>query len=293
MLSICNLSRRFNQQQVLDGVSLQVDPTEILGLVGPNGAGKSTLLRCVIGLVRPDQGTIQVGAVDALTHSLEARSLIGYGPSETALYHRMRAGELLEFALSFHESADLDEGRALLQRFEVPVRRRVRHLSHGMKRKILLAQALASGAGLLLLDEPMEALEPEARRMGERLLRARARDGAAVLFSSHDLASTERLCDRIAFLHQGAIIREGRAAELQSAASSVLRLTLREPVSVGSLPTHKGWVWQGERTSWTLRHEDAIEVTLGRLQHLPIAGINDGSESLEDLFAALCPGGGS
>ena len=219
---------------------MDVQSGSIVGLIGPNGAGKSTLLRCIMGIVQPDHGTITVDGIDAVSDALNARGRIGYAPSETALYHRMTAFDLLRFALAFHKSADLDRGRELLNLFAVPLERRVRHLSHGMKRKILLAQVLASGAPLLVLDEPMEALDPEARRCVEDLLRCAADEGSGVLFSSHDLASTERLCSRIVFLHKGNVVREGNAAELFAEAGRMLTLVLRRPFAKKDLPTGEG-----------------------------------------------------
>jgi ABC-2 type transport system ATP-binding protein len=289
VLKICNLEKAFGEHAVLRGVSLQVDAGSIFGLVGPNGAGKSTLLRCIVGVVQPEQGTITVDGVDAIADNLEARRRTAYAPSETSLYHRMRAGELLRFATAFHAGANLDRGLELLELFQVPVRRRIRHLSHGMKRKVLMAQALICGTGLIVLDEPMEALDPESRRCVEGLLRTAADEGAAILFSSHDLTSTERLCDRIAFLRAGEIVREGAAAELTAEAGRVLRVSLREDRMLDQLPTHDGWTWSGSGRRWTLVYEGHAETALRALSTLPIAGVRDGAASLEEVFEALCP----
>jgi ABC-2 type transport system ATP-binding protein len=242
-----------------------------------------------VGVVRPNSGSITVQGVDAIADNLEARRRIGYAPSETALYHRMTARGLLNFALAFHPDADTAQGRAMLERFEVPPHRRVRHLSHGMKRKVLLAQAIASGAPLLVLDEPMEALDPEARRYVEQLLRQAAADGRSVLFSSHDLVSTQRLCDHIGFLRQGEIIRYGAAAELAAEAGRVLHLVLRESRTRTALPDGPNRTWTGSGTRWTLVYEGDAETVLGELSSLPIAGIRDGTASLEEVFDALYP----
>jgi ABC-type multidrug transport system ATPase subunit len=158
-----------------------------------------------------------------------------------------------------------------------------------MKRKVLMAQALVCGTGLIVLDEPVEALDPEARRCVEGLLRTAADDGAAVLLSSHDLTSTERLCDRIAFLHSGEIVREGSAVELTAEAGRVLRVSLREDRTMDQLPTAKGWTWTGSGRRWTLIYEGHAEIVLRALSTLPIAGVRDGAVSLEEVFEALYP----
>jgi ABC-2 type transport system ATP-binding protein len=287
MLSIHELQKSYGSTSVLRGVSLTVNPGETVGLVGPNGAGKTTLLKCVVGVVHADAGSIDVGGVNAITNSLEARRLIGYAPSETALYHRLRAGELLDFAIGFHPQSDRALGRSLLDELGVPRRRRVGALSHGMKRKVLLAQSLASGAPLLIMDEPMEAFDPPARLVAVQLLRDAASEGRSVLCSSHDLISTERLCDRVIFLRGGSILREGPTGTLLAEAGRVVHLMLRRPVDTTALPTHDGWNWSGSGTHWTLIHDGSPEDVLAAVADLPIASIRTGDGSLDEVFAAL------
>jgi ABC-2 type transport system ATP-binding protein len=286
MLSVCTLKKSYGKTTVLRGVSLHVASGEIVGLVGPNGAGKTTLLKCILGVIRADEGTIDVCGVDAIRKSLAARKLIGYAPSETALYHRLRAGELLDFATRFHPHADRTAGLALLDELGVPRRRRIGELSHGMKRKVLLAQALSSGAPLLVLDEPMEAFDPAARRVAVDLLREATATGRAILCSSHDLASTERLCDRVAFLRSGQVIREGPTGALLAETSRVVHLTLRHPAEQSALPKIEGWQWSGGGTNWILLHDASLETVLPSLAALPIASIRSGG-SLDEVFGAL------
>jgi len=287
MLAIESLTKSYGTTKVLRGASLEVAGGEIVGLAGPNGAGKTTLLKCLMGVVRCDSGSIRVGELDALSSALAARRLIGYAPSETALYHRLRAGELLDLAIRFHPTSRPEAGRELLATLGVPLRRRIGHLSHGMKRKVLLAQALASGAPLLVLDEPMEAFDPDARRIAVDLLREAAASGRSILCSSHALASTERLCDRVCFLRKGAIIREGTTGDILAEVGRVVHVTLRTPTGIDNLPTKPDWSWTGTGTDWTLVHDATPEVILAALSALPIASIRTGSGSLEEVFAAL------
>ena len=281
------VSHAYGPQQVLRGVSLKIERGEIVGLIGPNGAGKSTLLRSLVGILRPDHGSVRVCGIDAVRDSLAARRQIGYAPSETALYHQMTSEELLGFAIAFHPESSLAVGLELLEELGVPRDKRVGKLSHGMKRKIVFAQAVASGGPVIVLDEPTEALDPEARRLVESHLREEADGGRAVLFSSHDLTSVERLCHRAAFLCRGEIVRSGAAAELATETGRLLHLELRSPLQREQLPTRTGWSWQGQATRWTLQHNDAVEEVLAVIAGLPVAGIRDGDGSLEEVFDAL------
>lgn len=291
MIRIEGLRKAYADQEVLLGVDLDVDDGEVFGFVGPNGAGKSTLLKCVLGVARPDAGAIQLGpdgdVVDARRDPLAARRRVGYAPGETSIYQRLRATEFLDFALAHYPDPDPERGRALLERFGLPPRKRIKGFSHGMKRKLLLAQALASGTPVLMLDEPMEGLDPDARRTIEHMLLEEAAAGRTVFFSSHDLASVERICRRVAFLRQGRILETGRIDEIMARAGRTLLLTLREARERAQLPHADDWQWSGAGTDWRVEFDCELEEALAALHALPLAGIRDGSGRLEDVFDSL------
>lgn len=287
MIRVHGMRKRYGEQEVLRGVSLEVSRGELFGFVGPNGAGKTTFLKCLLGIARADSGTMEMAGKDVLRHPLEARRLCAYAPSETAMYDHLRVDAMLRFALSFHAQADLARGRELLERFALPQRKRVRALSHGMKRKLLLAQALASGTPILLLDEPMEGLDPEARRDLESLLKAEAAQGRTVFFSSHDLASVERVCDRVAFLRQGELLECDRVDTILERMAHVLRLHLREAMTLEQLPQDPSLHWRGEGQHWQLSFEGELAKVLPHLQKLPLVGLRDASGGLEEVFEAL------
>ncbi len=294
MLVARNVHKRYAAREVLRGVSLSVAAGEVFGFVGPNGAGKTTFLKALVGVVRPDAGDVRIQEVDALRDPLAARRLVGYAPGDAALYDGLRVGELLRFAVGFHPDADLALGEELLERFALPPRMKVRHLSHGMRRKLLVAQALASGAPLLVLDEPMEGLDPEARHRVEEMLREAAGRGRAVLFSSHDLVSVERVADRVAFLRDGAVVAEGAVGDVLAEVSRVLWLRLRVPLGADDLPRAEGLDWEpaeplveGKARRWRLLFRGELEDVLPTLASLPLLGIRDASGGLDEAFSIL------
>lgn len=287
MIRTVDIRKSYAAREILRGVSLEVSRGEVFGFVGPNGAGKTTFLKCLLGIARPQAGTIRLGEVDARRHPLAARRLCGYAPSETAMYDSLSVWSMVKFALAFHEHADLDRARQLLDLYQLPHRRRVRALSHGMKRKLLLTQAIASGAPILLLDEPMEGLDPEARRLLEQQLKKEAATGRTVFFSSHDLASVERVCDRVAFLRDGRLLACDTVEAILDKAGRVLQLHLREPHTEAQLPEAEGLLWTGSGTHWRLQFQDSVESVLPLLGTLPIAGLRDASGGLEEVFEAL------
>ncbi len=287
MIHCDNVRKSYAAQEVLRGVTLQVENGEIFGFVGPNGAGKTTFLKCLLGMCRPQQGKIQMGSIDARHAPLAVRKICAYAPSETSLYDSMSVWNLLAFALAGYPQADLQRARQLLDLYQLPSRLKVRALSHGMKRKLLLAQALASQAPILLLDEPMEGLDPEARRLLESQLRAEAEQGRTILFSSHDLASVERVCDRVAFLHHGKLLSCDTVENILHQTGHLLQIQLRTPCCREQLPSREGWHWRGAKQQWSLQYTGNLEDVLAQLSTLPLQSLRDASGSLEEVFESL------
>ena len=287
MIRIRELTKSYHSTPVLRGVDLEVAPGTIHGFVGPNGAGKSTLLKCLVGVVHPDGGEITIDGLDAIRDTLAVRRRVGYAPAETTLYHRMKSGELLDFAIRYHPSPDHERARSLIETLGVPASRRVGALSHGMKRKLLLAQAIASNAPLMILDEPMEALDPEARRIAEDLLRKEVDRGRTIFLSSHDLFSTQRLCSHVTFLHHGHVLRDGPVDELLLDLSGQLNIQFREDLKPERLPGGPSFQWSGNGRQWQVRFSCPMEQLMAELADLPVAGVRDDRGNLEELFDRL------
>ena len=287
MIRTRDLTKSYRSTPVLRGVDLDVAPGTIHGFVGPNGAGKSTLLKCLVGVVHPDGGEITIDGIDARRKTLDVRRRVGYAPAETTLYHRMKSGELLDFAIRYHPSPDHARAKSLIERLGVPASRRVGALSHGMKRKLLLVQAIACNAPLMILDEPMEALDPEARRIVEDLLRAEVDRGRTIFLSSHDLFSTQRMCTRVTFLHHGQVLRDGPVDELLADLSGQLNVQFRKEMELHQLPAGSAFEWSGSGCQWRVRFSCPLEELMSALSTFPIAGLRDDRGNLEELFDQL------
>ena len=294
MIRCDNVHKSYAGQEILRGIALHVEKGEIFGFVGPNGAGKTTFLKCLLGICRPQQGSIFLDDVDARRSPLAVRKICAYAPSETFLYDAMSVWNMLAFSLAGYPQADFQRARQLLDLYQLPSRLKVRALSHGMKRKLLLAQALASQAPIVLLDEPMEGLDPEARRLLERQLRAEAEQGRTIFFSSHDLASVERICTRVAFLRQGSILACDTLENILHQTSHLLQIRFRTEQCLEQLPNLDGWQWRGANKQWSLQYPGKLEDALPQLSSLPLQSLHNVSESLDEVFATLYgPGEGS
>jgi ABC-2 type transport system ATP-binding protein len=195
---------------VLRGVSLDIGPGTIAGLLGPNGAGKTTTFRILAGLLRPDDGDVEVGGVSVLAHPCEARRITAYMPDEPLLYPTLSALENLNlFALLWGVPRDLARARSrqLLTAIGLwPVRHEwVRSYSHGMRQKLALCAALLHRPQVLVMDEPFTGLDVDASLWARTHIQELAAQGGTVLFASHIPELVEALAHSVAILHEGRI----------------------------------------------------------------------------------------
>ena len=213
-LEVSGLVKRYGRSIAVAGVDLAVAPGEVVGLLGPNGAGKSTVVECIIGLRRPDAGSIRVGAVDAVADPRAVARLLGAQLQATALQDAITAREALVLFRSFHaQGADVDR---LLAEVDLAPRADVRFaiLSQGERQRLALALALVNDPRLLVLDEPTAGLDPLSRRAVHRIVRERADQGVGVLLATQLIEEAERLCDRVVVMAGGRVAATGTAAEL-------------------------------------------------------------------------------
>lgn len=207
-----SLAKRYGDVAALDGFDLAIAPGERVGIIGPNGSGKTTALRLLLGLDRPDTGTVEVFGI--APESRAARARIGYLPEETALFPFLTARETLETAAQLHGFGRAERRRRaeeLLDRLGLAAvaRRRVSTFSKGMARRVAFGRAVVHRPSLLVLDEPSSGLDPEAVDILAGLAREASAAGTAVLFSTHRLHDAPREGDRFIVMARGRIAREG------------------------------------------------------------------------------------
>jgi ABC-2 type transport system ATP-binding protein len=238
VIEIRGLRRSYGERLALDGVSLEVRPGEIVGLLGANGAGKSTLLRTAAGLQPPDEGFVRLAGHDVWAEPLAARAALGYAAEEPSFHEELSAGEHLAFVAAVRglepgdaraRAAGLAGRLDLAARLDDPVR----GYSHGMRKKTSFLAAVLHRPRALLCDEALEGFDAPSALEAKAELRALAGAGSAILFSSHVTETVERLCDRVVLLHAGRVAREmtreewGAPAEEHSALERAFLATIR------------------------------------------------------------------
>lgn len=250
IVDIAGVTRKFGEKKALANVSLTIEKGTVLGLVGENGAGKTTLIKHLMGLLKPDEGTVRVFGKDPVADPVGVLGEIGYLSEEDILPGWMRLHELLRYSSGFYPSWDAEYAEALRRDFGIEMGARIRDLSKGQRARAGLIVALAHRPELLLLDEPSSGLDPIVRRdiLGA-IIRTIADDGRTVLFSSHLLAEVEQVCDRVAMIRQGELLF---CDDLETIQSSYGWLTVRYGERQEAPPALSGALsWQGSGYEWS------------------------------------------
>ena len=214
------LSKRYGDLVAVDDVHLSVRPGVLYGLLGPNGAGKSTTIGCISGLVAPSSGRVRVLGHDVVADARAARARLGIVPQELALYEDLSARENVEYWAAAYGLAGSERRTRVGEVLELVgltdrARDAVKKLSGGMKRRLNFACGIVHRPAVLLLDEPTVGVDPQSRVRLLDLVRAEARAGVAVLYTTHYMEEAESLCDELGVIDHGKIIARGTLAELR------------------------------------------------------------------------------
>lgn len=218
MVRITELTKKYGDFLAVDRLSFAVAPGEVMGLVGPNGAGKTTTLRCLSGIIPPDAGQIVIDGKDLLERPIEAKGRLAYFPDEPRLFDYLTVKQHLEFMARIYRVSDAAErAPRLLEELELADKadRLPAELSRGMKQKLGIACGLLHSPAALLFDEPLTGLDPRGIRQMKDTIRQTARNGAAIVVSSHLLHLVEELCSHLLILARGRMVFHGTLAEVR------------------------------------------------------------------------------
>ena len=225
-IEIENLRKVYGSKAAVDGLSLTVPRGSFFGFLGPNGAGKSTTIRMLTGLIPPSAGAIKLLGMPMPEQEIEIKKRIGLVPDESLLFDRLTGAEFLEFVGRMYGLArPVAQERAgeLLALFELgdQPRKLIAEYSKGMRKRVAMAASLIHRPELFLMDEPFEGVDAVGARLMKDILLDQVHHGATIFLTSHVLEVVERLCDRVAIIHEGRIVREGPMQELRAGSETL------------------------------------------------------------------------
>lgn len=291
-LHIADVEKRYGSLVALDGVSFDVAQGEFFGLLGPNGAGKTTLISALAGLVIPDAGTIEILGHDVQADYRAARRALGVVPQELVFDPFFTVREVLVMQSGYYGIRDngpwIDEILHNLD-LESKAGANTRALSGGMKRRVMVAQALVHRPPVIVLDEPTAGVDVELRHALWQFIRRLNQDGHTIVLTTHYLEEAESLCTRIAMLKQGRLVALERTADLLSRHAAH---TLRLKLSGGSLPASLAARAQASSSGeycLPLTNLDEVEAVLHALHAsgLKVTDMELGKPELEEVFVEL------
>jgi ABC-2 type transport system ATP-binding protein len=208
-IDIRGLTKNFGSVRALDGLDLTVHEGEVHGFLGPNGAGKSTTIRILLGVVKADGGTVRLLGGDPWTNAVDLHRQIAYVPGDVTLWPSLTGGETIDLLARMRGGIDQGLRAELIERFEFDPHKKVRTYSKGNRQKVSLISAFSSRARLLLLDEPTSGLDPLMENVFQQCVTEARGRGVTVLLSSHILAETEALCERVTIIQAGKTVESG------------------------------------------------------------------------------------
>ncbi|MSV28110.1 MAG: ABC transporter ATP-binding protein [Bryobacterales bacterium] len=226
-IAVRDLRKVYGAKAAVDGLTLSVPRGCFFGFLGQNGAGKSTTIRMLTGLIPPTSGSIEIlGLPMQPKHAIEIKRRIGLVPDESLLFDRLTAAEFLEFAgrmYGLERSLAAERARELLALFELDEDRRklIADFSKGMRKRTAMAAALIHRPELFLMDEPFEGVDAVGARLMKDILIGQVRQGATIFLTSHVLDVVERLCDRVAIIHDGKILLDEAMDALRTGAETL------------------------------------------------------------------------
>ena len=221
MLQITNLTKQFKKIKAVDNISLKVQKGDIYGFLGPNGAGKTTSIRMIMGIIKPDNGSIKLNGRDINTIN---RKKLGYLPEDRGLYQKQNLSEILYYfgcLKGLDKKDSMNRANLWLERFYLDDQkgRKIEELSKGNQQKIQFIIALLHDPQLIILDEPFTGLDPVNQILLKEVIKEKQEEGKTIIFSTHQMEQVERLCNNICLINKGNILLEGPLSEIRKSHS--------------------------------------------------------------------------
>jgi ABC-2 type transport system ATP-binding protein len=283
-ISVSNLVKSFGRTQALDGLDLTVKAGEVHGYVGPNGAGKTTTIRVLLGLLKADEGHVELLGGDPWNDAVALHRRLAYVPGDVNLWPNLTGGEIIDLFTRLRGREVRARRDELLERFDLDPTKKGRTYSKGNRQKVALIAGLVSDAELLILDEPTSGLDPLMEVVFRDCIHEVKGEGRTVLLSSHILAEVEALCDRISIIRLGRVVESGTLAELRHLTRTTITADVTKPATgLAELPGIHDLQTEDGRISFDV-DAGRLEGAISHLAGLGVRALTSHPPTLEELL---------
>jgi ABC-2 type transport system ATP-binding protein len=284
VLRTTGLTKRFGRTLALDGLDLTVREGEVHAFLGPNGAGKTTAIRILLGLLKADKGQAVLLGGDPWRDAVDLHKRLAYVPGDVTLWPGLSGGEIIDLLGRLRGGLDPKRRQALIETFDLDPAKKARAYSRGNRQKVALIAALASDAGLLLLDEPTAGLDPLMEAAFRDCIQSERHSGRTVLLSSHILAEAEALSDRVTIIRAGRAVETGTLTEMRHLTRTTIDAELTHPAALEDITgVHELTVTDGPHLRCQV-DPAALDAVLGRLHQAGVRTLTCRPPTLEELF---------
>jgi ABC-2 type transport system ATP-binding protein len=283
VVDIKNLTKTYKKNRGIKNLTFSIEEGEIFGFIGPNGAGKSTTIRTLLNFIYPTSGSATIFGKDIIKDSKEIRQNVGYLPSEVHYYDDMKVVDLLKYSAGFYKKFNSKRMTELAERLDLDLNRKIEDLSFGNRKKVGIIQALLHEPKLLILDEPTGGLDPLMQNTFFELLAEEREKGTTIFFSSHILSEVQKMCDRVAIIKEGELVKVETIENLTKKNLKYITITFEQSESIDF---HMEGVVKKEvkGNEITLLYSGDIKALLDKLNTLPVQDLLIGEPTLEEVF---------
>lgn len=279
-----NLTKTYGSARGISDVSLAIEPGEIFGFIGPNGAGKSTTIRTLLSLIHKTSGEATIFGLDCEKDREKILEEVGYLPSEVFYYDNMKAIDLLKYSASFYKKDCTDRIHELAAALELDLNKKIEDMSLGNKKKVGIVQGLLHSPNLIILDEPTSGLDPLMQKKFFEIIKQENQRGATVLFSSHILSEVQKICDRVAIIKNGKIVKVQKINELLQNTYKKVSLVLNNKDDLDKIQIPNAAHYEVTDGMVSFIYNGDCNVLLGEITKYKLSNIEITEPSLEEVF---------
>ncbi|WP_066503176.1 ABC transporter ATP-binding protein [Abyssisolibacter fermentans] len=278
------LTKYYGKARGIIDVSLKVEEGEIFGFIGPNGAGKSTAIRTMLSLIYPTSGSAKIFGKDCIKEGASIRKDIGYLPSEVFYYDNMKVIDLLKYSASFYGKDCTKRINYLAEILDLDLKRKIDDLSLGNKKKVGIVQGLLHEPKLIILDEPTSGLDPLMQKKFFNLIKEENKKGATIFFSSHILDEVQKLCDRVAIIKEGKLIKVESIDSLRHNNYKKFKLEATDEIAEQSFNIKGIKDFKAQENSASFMYKGDINLIISILSKMKVKNLLVEEPTLEEIF---------